>query len=101
MLQSVPVLTQRVRSADMGTTARRSPFAVVRGSRNLTGSRGFGGEAGAAAGRAEAGTRRSLLGLRRCVGFAGGGPGVTAPCHGSKGPSAAKPGPGGTGTGGG
>src|SRR3954470_24526343 len=55
MLQSVPVFTQSVRSAESATVARVSPFAVTSGSRN------FSGSSGRVAGAAMADTRRWLL----------------------------------------
>src|SRR6476469_9012201 len=70
MLQSVPVLTQSVRSAESATLARGSPFAVTSGSRNLSGS------SGRVAGAAMTDTRRWLLvGKDRYAGWA---PAVTA-----------------------
>src|SRR4051794_12444756 len=55
MLQSVPVFTQSVRSAESATLARASPFAVTSGSRNFRGSIGRG------AGAVMTDTRRWLL----------------------------------------
>src|SRR4051794_41833917 len=86
MLQSVPVLTQSVRSAGSATVARVSPFAVTSGSRNLSGS------SGRVAGAAMTDTRRWLLvGKDRYAGWApavmAGGPSKT-PCGGRRAPPA-------------
>ena len=70
MLQSVPVFTQSVRSAESATVARVSPFAVTSGSRN------FSGSSGRVAGAAMADTRRWLLMGKD--GYAGSAPAVTA-----------------------
>src|SRR4051812_40703060 len=69
MLQSVPVFTQSVRSAESATVARASPFAVTSGSRN------FSGSSGRVAGAAMADTRWLLRDKDR---YAGSAPAVTA-----------------------